>query len=39
METNNPGSESATKKLRILLAEDDKINQKLFSYMLNEIAA
>nr|WP_321354624.1 response regulator [uncultured Draconibacterium sp.] len=38
MEINNQGSESATKKLRILLAEDDKINQKLFSYMLNEIA-
>ncbi|KJF44634.1 hypothetical protein LH29_04000 [Draconibacterium sediminis] len=26
------------KKLRILLAEDDQINQKLFSYMLNDIA-
>ncbi|WP_163322218.1 response regulator [Draconibacterium mangrovi] len=38
METNNPGSGPAIKKLRILLAEDDQINQKLFSYMLNDIA-
>lgn len=38
METNNPGSAPAIKKLRILLAEDDQINQKLFSYMLNDIA-
>ncbi|WP_319229988.1 response regulator [Draconibacterium orientale] len=38
METDNPGSAPAIKKLKILLAEDDKINQKLFSYMLNDIA-
>ncbi|QIA09637.1 response regulator [Draconibacterium halophilum] len=38
METNNPSSESDTRKLKILLAEDDVVNQKLFSYMLQEIA-
>ncbi|WP_394698655.1 response regulator [uncultured Draconibacterium sp.] len=37
MEKNNPVSVPASKKLKILLAEDDVINQKLFSYMLNEI--
>ncbi|MDX8338442.1 response regulator [Draconibacterium sp. IB214405] len=38
METNNPVSDPIAKKLKILLAEDDAINQKLFSYMLNDIA-
>lgn len=38
MEKNNPVSEPGSKKLKILLAEDDVINQKLFSYMLNEIS-
>lgn len=38
MEKNNPESESNTRKVKILLAEDDLINQKLFSYMLKEIA-
>ena len=37
METNNPDSAPVIKKLRILLAEDDQINQKLFTYMLNDI--
>lgn len=38
METNNPSNKADAKKIKILLAEDDNINQKLFSYMLNEIA-
>ncbi len=34
----HPENESNSKRLKILLAEDDLINQKLFSYMLKEIA-
>lgn len=34
----NPESEPSIRKVKILLAEDDLINQKLFSYMLKEIA-
>lgn len=37
MESNNL-NEQTQSKLKILLAEDDLINQKLFSYMLKEIS-
>ncbi|WP_319592122.1 response regulator [uncultured Draconibacterium sp.] len=37
MESNNL-NEKPQSKLKILLAEDDQINQKLFSYMLKEVA-